>query len=179
MKKILTLFLFVFLILISAREARGDYATDYQSYINVAGDYQTAHDTYLTARAAYLASQSLDSQDKAKAATLKMLESRDNLTNAYLKALISKIQAVKGMTDSDKSSLVGQINTEISWYTVHNNKLSSAGSLNDLVTDSNEAKSEFNTLTKTVIYKSLIYLGSANNSYIREEINGEITTLEA
>ncbi len=179
MKKVFGVLIFVLFFVFFAREVRADYASSYQDYINKTGTYQVSHNNYLTARANYFASGSLDSSDKAKSATLKMLQDRDNVVTSYLTALQAKIKDVKGMSDTDKGSLTSQINTEISWYNSHNNKLSSAGSLSDLVSDSDQAKEQFNGPTILVIYASLVDLGIANNNYIRGELNGEITTIQA
>lgn len=156
-----------------------DYASDYQNYVNQTGVYQIDYNNYLTARANYLASGSLDSQDKAKSATLKMLQSRDNLVIAYLAAVRSKVNSLSGMSDVDKGSLTNLIGAEIDWYTAHNVKLASSGSLSDLIADSDEAKQQFSLSTTTTIYLSLIDLGIGMNNYIRGELNGEIGTLQA
>lgn len=155
------------------------YAQVYQTYVDKQGVYQTAHSAYLTARSTYLASMSLDAKDKAMTATLKMLQARDDLTAAYLNAIKSKIDTVQGMTSGDKSSAKGQIDTEIAWYNAHNSKLSSAGTLDDLISDSDEAKNRFNNVTKVVVYESLITISTGNNSFMRGELSSEITTLNA
>jgi hypothetical protein len=156
-----------------------NYATAYQNYVNSTGIYQSAHNTYLTARSAYLASGSLESKSQAQTATLKMLQARDSLLVNYMTAISAKIQNSQGMLSDDKNSLTDPINSEISWYNSHNTKLASAGDLDDLVADSDEAKAQFTKSSNLSIYKSIIYLGTADNSYIRGEINGEINTLEA
>ncbi|CAN5336418.1 hypothetical protein BH10PAT1_BH10PAT1_0620 [soil metagenome] len=177
-RKFLALFLSIFFLLISTKIILADYATSYQSYIDTTGNYQSAYNGYLTARASYFASGNLDSEDKARAATLKMLQSRNNVVVSYLNAVNAKVQATLGLDDGDKSSLQNQINTENSWYTAHTTKLNSAGSLQDLVSDSDEAKSQFQNSTQITIYQNLIAMGVANNSYIRGEIVNEINTLQ-
>lgn len=178
-KKIFAIFIFLSILFFSTKSIFADYAVSYQTYVNSTGVYQSAYNNYLTARANYLASGSLDSKDKAKSATLAMLQARDALTINYLAAINAKIAITLGMSDGDKSSLTNELNTEIAWYNAHNTKLTSAGSLEDLVSDSNDAKNQFNSTTQLAIYQSLTSLGVANNSYIRGELNGEINTLEA
>ncbi len=179
MKKFITFLFLTFCVLVLAREVRADYASVYQDYINKTGIYQSAHSSYLTARATFLASGSLDSEDKAKAATLLMLESRDNVLVSYLNAIKEKINITQGLTDTDKNSQISQLNKEISWYNSHISRLPSAGSLQDLVSDSNEAKNEFNNSTLLIVYTNLISIGAANNSFIRGEMNGEISALQS
>lgn len=156
-----------------------DYATDYQNYINQMGNYQTSYNSYLTARANYLASGSLDSQDKAQIATAQMLKDRDLVVVDYLTAMSTKIKESQGISPADKITYQNLLTTEINWYNAHAAKISSAGSLSDLVNDSDEAKQEFSGLTTYAVYVSLINLGAGLNNYIRGEINGEITSLNA
>ena len=179
MKQTLTLLLVSLIILFSAKFVFADYASSYQDYINKTGTYQSAYGTFLTARANYLASQSIDSQDKAKAATLKLLQTRDDVVTSYLNAIKTKIQNTLGISDGDKASFVSRLDTEISWFNNHNSRLSSAGSLDDLVSDSDEAKAEYENSTLILVYQSIVALGIGNNSYIRGEINNEITVLQA
>lgn len=179
MKKLSTILIFIFSFVFLAHEVRADYATSYQSYIDTTGLYQTAHNSYLTARAAYLASKSLESEDKAKAATLKMLQARDGVVVSYLTAISSKLQSTKGLGDTAKNSLTDRINGDISWHNAHNSKLNSAGSLSDLVSDSDEAKNNFTNVTLPVVYSSIVNLGVANNTYLRDQLNAQISILEA
>lgn len=164
---------------IAAKNAFADYASDYQNYINQTGVYQIDHNNYLTARANYLASGSLEAQDKARLATLKMLQSRDNLVVAYLAAIRSKVGTLSGLSDGDKGNLTNLLGSEIGWYSSHSVKLSSSGSLSDLVSDSDEAKTQFNSSTLVAVYVSLIDLGAGMNNSIRGQLNGEISTLQA
>ena len=170
MKKIFGILIFILFFVFLAHEVRADYATAYQTYINKTGVYQSAYSDYQVARSNYLASQSLDSQDKAIAATLKMLQARDDVMASYLSAIIAK---------GDKILSPTTLNTEVNWYNAHNNRLASAGSLNDLVSDSDEAKNEYQTITLPIIYQSIVALGVGNNTYIRGELVNEIAILQA
>ncbi|HWA51669.1 MAG TPA: hypothetical protein VG895_01280 [Patescibacteria group bacterium] len=179
MKKFSVIFLSLFLISTFTLIVHADYASDYQNYINQTGTYNAAHDAYLTARATYIASGSIDSQDKAIQATSQMLQSRDAVFINYLTAIRTKLSSTVGINSTDQSSLTGQINTEISWYQNHASRIPSASTLNDLVNDSNEAQDQYKSSTLDLIYRSLITIGAANNSFIRGELSNEITTLSA
>lgn len=179
MKRFFVVLIFILFFVFIAHEVRADYATSYQDYINKTGVYQSSHDSYLTARANYLASQNIDSSDKAMAATLKMLQTRDDLVVSYLNAVKSKIQNTQGISSSDQSSYGGRLDAEVVWYNAHKTRLSSAGSLDDLVSDSNEAKSQFGNSSLISIYQSIILLGIGNNSYIRGEVSSEVSALQA
>lgn len=176
---LLNLFLVKVIFAQSPAPSNNAYATAYQNFIDKNGAYQSSHNDYLTARANYLASGSLDSQAKAMQATLNMLQARDDLMVAYISAMSAKVQASQGISDGDKSSLTSQFNNEISWYNNHRGRLASAGSLNDLVSDSDEAKTRYNNSSFIIIYTGLIDLGAGDNNFIRGELNGEINTLQA
>ena len=182
MKKLLLLFscfIVFFFILAPQAIADDDYAKTYQTYIDKTGLYQTAHNDYLTARSAYLASGSLDSKNKAMTATLKMLQTRDDLTVAYLTAIKVKVTKTDGVSAGDKSSLTSQLDTQIAWYTSHNTRLTSAGSLDDLVTDSDEAKDQYNKETLFLVYSDIISMGAGNNSFMRNELQNVISSLQS
>jgi hypothetical protein len=180
LKSFFVLSLFCLIFFLSEKKVRSvDYATDYQNYVNKGGVYQAAYGDYVRARLNYLSSQSLESKDKAMKATITMLQARDALTTSYLLAIATKVQTTKGIASGDQSSEVSQLNSEISWYNLHSSKIPSAGSLEDLVSDSNEAKAEYNNLTLNVIYQSLLTLGIGNNNFVRGELTSEVNILEA
>lgn len=163
----------------SPTPSTNDYAIAYQTYINKTGTYQIAHNNYLTARANYLASQSIDSQDKAMAAGVAMLQARDDVVTSYLTVIKNKILITQGISSGDQSSYATRFDTEVSWYASHSTRLTSAGSLGDLVKDSNEASSQFTSSTSLLIYPSIVALGLGNNAYIREELKNKVATLQA
>jgi hypothetical protein len=179
MKKYILIFVLVFLSLAFVHEAQADYASSYQNYVNSNGLYKDAYNSYLIARSTYLASGSLDSQDKAMQATIKMLQARDSLTTSFLDAVRNKLPITSGVSVSDTSSLTGQLNTETSWYNSHSSRVPSAGSLSDLVNDSNEAKTQFQNSTQNLIYRSVITLGMGNNTFVRGELSTEIGLIQA
>ncbi len=178
MKKSLIILFAMIAVIFSAKIVFADYPAAYQDYLNKTGVYLSTYDNYLTARATYFASGSLDSQQKAMAATLKFLQTRDDVMTSYLTALKLKLQTSQGISANDLNSQSSQIDTQVSWYVSHNTRLSSAGSLSDLVSDSDEAKNEFNNLTQLTVYMSLITLGKGTNLYIRNELTSEISLVQ-
>ncbi len=72
-----------------------------------------------------------------------------------------------------------ELSSESFWYGNHSTKLRSAGSLNDLVSDSDDAKNQFQNSTTNLIYQSIIILGTGNNSFLRGELNSEVGQLQA
>ena len=178
-KKLLVIVFALIIVIFSAKVVLADYASDYQNYVNQGGAYQSAYGYYVRARLNYLSSQSLDSQDKAMQATITMLVARDNYMSSYLTAIKTKMANTQGVNATDQGLISNELSSEIAWYATHSSKIPSAGSLSDLVADSDAAKTEYNGITLNIIYNSLITLGIGNNAYIRGEIENEITTLDA
>jgi hypothetical protein len=182
MKKSLSLLILgiVFFILAGVVRAQTvfDYAKAYQDYEFNLSAYNTAYDSYKLAKEQYLQFNTITSKDAAKAATLTMLQARDETVATYLTAIRMKIKESVGIPDSGKEALYTQIDPEVKWWGDHKAKLDSAGTLEDLVTDSDEAKDRYN-FTSLVIYDSLIQILSAKTSYLRTVISGNETDLKS
>lgn len=111
----------------------------YDEYMGFFEEYNNAHAEYVLKRSQYLKFQTLKSSQDAYAATLTMLEKRDDVAVSYLKVLMARLEEGIGILESKKDNLFYRINEEIDWYTNHKNNLSTTGSLDDLVSDSNLA----------------------------------------
>lgn len=153
-----------------------DYNRAYQDYVFNLSLYQKAHTDYQLARAAYLQSQTSGTTEDAVKATRTMLETRDNVVMTYLTALRMKLLETKGVSDSEKSGYFTQIDTEVAWWASHRDRLGSAGSLNDLVSDSDEAKEHFGG-TKILMYQTLIEIGVSETTYQRTAMKSVIDLL--
>jgi len=134
-----------------------DFNKAYADYVFSLDLYQKAHAEYVLARGQYLASKTVAAQQKAIDSTKSMLGSRDTATSTYLTALRMRIRENLGLTENDKNNLYAMIDPDIVWYTDHKAKLGSAGSLDDLVKDSDEAKDYYQKTTQPNVYKVLVY----------------------
>jgi hypothetical protein len=84
------------------------------------------------------------------------------------------VEAV-GVNNEDKNIALTNLATEVDWYQAHKSNTSSAGSLEDLVTDSNKARDQYNKLTKKVIYKTLGQIALGKENYLRQK---QITVID-
>jgi len=138
--------LYGFLLTKSGVQAQSnDYASVY---------HKTAHEDYVLKRAQYLRFKTQTSASNAIDSTIVMLQARDQATIDYLKSLKARLNEAKGIDDQVKNELRIKLDEEIQWFGEHKAKLSSANSLEDVVADSNLAKTEFGNLD-SVIYQSL------------------------
>lgn len=148
----------LFLVATDARKSKAEspsFETLYSDYVFNYDQYRKARDAYDLARSNYLASKTLTAKSEAESATLKMLQFRDEVVITHLTALKEKISGTPGISQADKDSAFPKIDAEINWHRAHKDGLSSAGSLENLVTESAKAKARFNTYTQVVMYKDL------------------------
>ncbi len=138
-------------------------------------DYRNAHDDYLLARSQYLKFKTLTAQNNAKVATLTMLQARDDVVIYYLRSLVERVKEIEGMDGDTRKDLLSRIDGEISWFSEHKGKLSSAGSLEDLVSDSDKAKEQHRSI-EPLIYEALAEIPNARVSHFRERLNKIFST---
>ena len=167
----------VFLSFVSAQEF--DYSKAYEDFSYNLSLHDQQKSVYQKARSEYLQFDTLTSKETVKEETLKLLLIRDEVVKTYLTSLRMKIRELKGLTDSEKEGYYSRIDEEYKYFEEHKNKLSSAGSLEDLVDDSDEALDRYDRSSKTVIYYSLIGIASGKNSYLRSEIEKQISEIKS
>jgi hypothetical protein len=115
----------------------------YADYVESVDEYNEAHGDYLLRRSQYLKFQSLKSKQDAFDATLEMLQKRDDVVISYLDVLEVKLEDGVGISDDRKDGLYLRINDEREWFTNHRENLSTTGSLDDLVSDSENAATKW------------------------------------
>lgn len=137
-----------------------DFNRAYADYVYNTQLYNDAYSAYQLARSQYLASKTLVAQTNAQQATLKMLQARDEMVKTYLTAVRMRLKETTGISDNDRNVLLTQIDSDFAWWGSHKTKLSSAGSLDDLVADSDEAYKHYPS-TLMIVYQSLfaIFVG--------------------
>ena len=161
---------------ISAEEF--DYERAHQDYSYSLSLYGRKENEYQQLRSEYLQYKTLTAEEKAKEGTLSMLLLRDEVVKTYLTSLRMKIREHKGLTEGEKESYYPRIDDEFKFFEEHKNKLPSAGSLDDLEDDSEEASDKYEESTKIVFFKSLIGIATGKNAYFREEIESQIAKLK-
>ena len=126
----------------------------YEDYVAEIKDYQKAREEYLLRRSQFLRFQSLKSRQDAQEATVSFLEKRDNVVTSYLAVLQARIFEAIGVSDVRKEALNLRLSEEIGWFKDHRDTIPSAGTLDDLVKDSDEAKKRWESIGP-LIYEAL------------------------
>ena len=177
MKKYLAIFpivLIIFFLLSLTVYNRSYGATPfdnaYQEYSLEVEEYHNAHDEYVLARSQYLKFGTLTSTNNAKDAAIAMLQARDDVVISYFKAVKEKAAETQGIPDATRDALNIRIDEETNWFSDHRGHLSSAGSLDDIVTDSDEASMRFES-AEPLIYEALSDVASGKISRFRERLN--------
>jgi len=171
------IFFGLFLSLVSAQEF--DYSKAYQDFSYNLSLHNQQKNVYQKARSEYLQFDTLISKETIKQETLKLLLIRDEVVKTYLTSLRMKIKELEGLKDSQKEGYYSRIDGEYKFFEEHKNKLSSAGSLDDLIEDSDEALERYDKFSKIVIYYSLIGIASGKNSLLTAEIGKQISELKS
>jgi hypothetical protein len=138
-----------------------DFDTAFNTYNQSIENYQKLHDDYVLARAQYLRFGTQKSKTEAKDTTTSMLKARDDVVIDYIRVLEARLNTTVGVEPARRESMIIKLDEEISWFSDHRDNLSSAGDLDDLVSDSDEAKDHYNA-TLPLFYETL-----ANVSYGR------------
>jgi hypothetical protein len=145
-----------------------DFERAYQDYTYNYDIYRMANSEDESYRLQYLQYKTLTSQENAREATVKMLSSRDDVVKTYLTALRTRLSETGGISDEKKNSLYSLIDSEVLWFTDHKDKIPSAGSLEDLVEDSDEAAKYYGD-RDLMIYDTLVTIPIGRIALIREK----------
>lgn len=183
MKKYLAIFpivLIIFFLLSLTAYNRSYGATPfdnaYQEYSLEVEEYRNAHDEYVLARSQYLKFRTLTSTNNAKDAAIVMLQARDDVVISYFKAVKEKAAETQGIPDATRDALNIRIDEETIWFSDHRGRSSSAGSLDDIVKDSDEAKKRFESVD-SLIYEVLSDVASGKISRFRERLNESFSSV--
>jgi hypothetical protein len=161
---------------VSAQEF--NYARAYGDYVGKLGEYKTAHSEYLLAKSQYLQAKTLASQTKAEEATSRMLMARDESVSYYLIALKQRLVEAIGISQSDKDGLNLRIDSEKTWFDNHKNTVSGAGTLDDLVEDSNEASEHFTKNTVPLSYEVLSIISLGKGHAMRVDVSNVLSLIK-
>lgn len=127
-----------------------EYDTAHEVYRATLEDYNKKHNDYVKARAQFFQFDTLTARNNAKEATRNMLQARDQVIIDYLEAVRKKILSIDGIEDFRRDGMLSTINDEQSWHRSHKDRLNSAGTLESLVEDSEEAFERWGTLEPTL-----------------------------
>lgn len=175
-------FALVFLLFVFARptvsQNTSNFRQAFSTYQDTLEDYQEKHGEYVLKRAQYLRFGTQKSQTDAKEATVAMLQARDRVIIDYLRALKARLEETPGVSDERLTNFQNRIDEEIAWFTDHRNRLTSAGTLDDLVEDSDEARDRHETTTEVLFYELLSHLGLAKVNDLQTRMETTTSLLE-
>lgn len=182
MKKIIILLLAFVVLVFSpkvaiAQEEEFDFERAYQDYVFTLDVYNSVHAEYLLSKAQYEQAGTLVAQSKAQEATTNMLEARDDVVTTYLTAIRMRMVEAEGVSDITKNGLFSRLDSEITWFKDHKERLPSAGTLADLQADSEEASERFKELTQTVAYETLSTIPFGKLSLMRTATSNILTSI--
>jgi hypothetical protein len=156
--------------------ATTEYDEKYQEYTQKVEEYKRTHDIYRVTRAQYIRSKTQKAKTDAKESTIKLLELRDDVVISYLNVLKAKLNETEGVGDARYEGLAFKIDEEIFWYKRHRDLVSSAGSLEDLVDDSDEAK-ERQKITERLYYEILSNISHGKVTNYKERVRENLEIL--
>lgn len=142
----------------------------YAEYFGFIEQYNKAHDVYVLKRAQTLKFDSLKSKQEAFDATLVMLQMRDEVVISYLKVLRIRLNDGIGIPNAKKDGLFLRIDDEIEWFTYHRDNLTTTGSLDDLVSDSQIAAGRWPRIDP-LAYEVMAVLSQGKITKFSERLN--------
>lgn len=155
---------------------KSEYEEKLREYTQKVEDYRREHDVYRVTRAQYIRSKTQKAKTDAKESTIRLLKLRDDVVISYLKVLKARLNETEGVSDARYEGLSFKIDEEIFWYEQHKNLIASAGSLEDLVDDSNEAKDR-QKITERLYYEVLSNISYGKVSNYRERVKENLEAL--
>ena len=149
----------------------------YEDYLFNYNQYRQSYSDFVAAKEAYLTYQTLTSKNTALEKTQKMLKNEDEVIRTYLTALRMKIAETAGITNDEQSILYLKLDNEVSWYGKHKDSLSSAATLEDLVSSSKKMSDQYKN-TEVLTYQTLGTILSGKENDFRNQINTKIQDLK-
>ncbi|OGM22263.1 hypothetical protein A2863_02865 [Candidatus Woesebacteria bacterium RIFCSPHIGHO2_01_FULL_38_9b] len=148
-------------------KAEDEFDNVYETYLDDIDTYDKAHNEYIFRRSQYLNFKTLKSQQEAQGATLVMLQTRDQVAISYLRALDVRLNNAIGVPQARHEGLNIRINEEVGWFLEHKDGMSSAGTLDDLVKESNLASNHYN-LIQPLFYEVLAVISQGRIYYYND-----------
>jgi len=155
-----------------------NYEKALADYVFTLNNYQKEHSEYLLARSQFQQARTLASETKAIVETKDMLAARDEVVRTYLTALRLRLIESEGIDQNSKETIFARLDSEAAWFNDHKQRVGSAGTLNDLVADSNEARTHFVNFTEGVIFETLDTLPLGKITILREGLTKTLNKAE-
>lgn len=180
MKRCLPYLIFLLLFLVSfdlVKAEEFNFSRAYSDYIYNYNLYRQNHTDYLVAKEAFLKYNTLTSKTEALEKTRTMLKNQDEVIKTYLTALRMKLAETSGISNYEQNVLYLKLDSEVVWFTKHQQDLNSAGTLEDLTDSANEGQQQYQK-TEVLIYQTLGAILASKEMALREKISQKIKSLK-
>jgi len=154
-----------------------DFDQAYQDYTYNYNLYLGAHKEYLVAKNQYETFQTLTSKTIALEQTTKMLQARDEVVATFLTAYRIRFADKTNVATGTLNLLYLQLEQEAEWYREHRLGLTSAGTIPDLITLSNEAQNRYGQ-TQSLVYQSLLEMYLYQESLLHNQLDKLVAQVE-
>src|SRR3972149_754868 len=163
---------------VHSQEEKLTFERAYQDYTYNYDIYRRANSEYESFRLQYIQYKTLTAQENAREATVRMLQARDEVVKTYLTALRTRLSETGGILDDKRSSLNSGVDASVLWFADHKDKIPSAGSLDDLVKDSDEG-SKYYKEKEFMLYDTLVSISIGKIAFIREKQDTTLGEIKA
>jgi len=147
----------------SQEEVSEEYKAMFAEYVKVIDTYNKSRELFVLKRSQYMSFKTLKSETEAYEATLAMLKARDDLYIMYIRVLTVRLNDAVGVSQERKDAIKVRLGNEVVWYEDHKNSLPSAGTLEDLVQDSNNARAH-RQIADALFFETLVYISDGRVS---------------
>ena len=161
-----------------SQEDKLTYERAYQDYTYNYDIYRRANSEYESFRLQYIQYKTLTAQENAREATVRMLQARDEVVKTYLTALRTRLSETGGIMDDKRNALYSEIDASVLWFSGHKDKIPSAGTLEDLVKDSDEAR-DYYRKNEYELYDALVTISIGKIASIREKQENALSEIKA
>ena len=153
-----------------------DFSRAYQDYLYTTGQYRKSHQDYIIAKQSYLSYKTLSAKNQCQEKTSQMLKLRDETIRTYLTALRLKLSELTKILVYEQNMAYLKLESEISWYSKHQDKITSAASLEDLLQASEETQQRYKE-TEVLAFQTLGMILSYKEESFQAKIEEGLSSL--
>lgn len=153
-----------------------DFSQAYQDYLYTIGQYRKSHQDYIAAKQSYLSYKTLSAKNQCQEKTSQMLKLRDEAIRTYLTALRLKLSELTKILVYEQNMAYLKLESEISWYAKHQDKITSAASLEDLLQTAKETEERYKE-TEVLAFQTLGLILSYKEESFQAKIEESLSSL--
>ena len=149
----------------------------HREYLGQFSRYRESYSQYSTAKNEYQSYQTLTAQTKFQEATRALLGAREETLRTYLVALRLKFQETVGVINYSQNMIYLKLDLEIQWLTSYQESLSSATTIEELRSLSQEFENRY-PKSEVLIYQSLGTILATKLHSQREKVSQQTQKME-